>query len=160
MFSVICVSVLEAVVFSAISFLGTSSSKILSICSSRSSHAISSARMTSPSYSESSGTASLEYKKNQPAHPKISTTRRNERTFIICFLYYFGYIIPKNLFFSTLMLKKIVSSTVSQILGKILTALVSIFLLALLTKYLSPELYGQYNRVYNYLAFFTFFADL
>jgi len=58
------------------------------------------------------------------------------------------------------MLKKIVSSTVSQILGKILTALVSIFLLALLTKYLSPELYGQYNRVYNYLAFFTFFADL
>jgi len=58
------------------------------------------------------------------------------------------------------MLKKIVSSTISQIFWKILTAIISIFLLALLTKYLSPELYGQYNRVYNYLAFFTFFADL
>jgi len=58
------------------------------------------------------------------------------------------------------MLKKIASSTVSQILWKVLTAIISIFLLALLTKYLSPELYGQYNRVYNYLAFFTFFADL
>ncbi|MDD5769934.1 MAG: oligosaccharide flippase family protein [Candidatus Gracilibacteria bacterium] len=58
------------------------------------------------------------------------------------------------------MLKKIASNTISQILSKVFTAIISIFLISALTKYLSPEMYGQYNKIYNYLAIFTFLADL
>lgn len=58
------------------------------------------------------------------------------------------------------MLQKIASNTFSQILSKALTAFISIFLLGLLTKFLPTEWFGQYNKVYNYLAFFAFFADL
>jgi len=58
------------------------------------------------------------------------------------------------------MIKKIASNTISQILSKIVTAIISIFLISALTKYLSPEMYWQYNKIYNYLAIFTFLADL
>ncbi|MGE4444405.1 MAG: oligosaccharide flippase family protein [Candidatus Altimarinota bacterium] len=58
------------------------------------------------------------------------------------------------------MFKKIASNTIAQILSKFLTAFISIFLIGVLTKYLSTEMYGQYNKIYNYLAFFAFFADL
>ncbi len=58
------------------------------------------------------------------------------------------------------MFKKIASNTIAQILSKFLTAFISIFLIGVLTKYLSTEMYWQYNKIYNYLAFFAFFADL
>lgn len=58
------------------------------------------------------------------------------------------------------MFKKIASNTIAQILSKFLTAFISIFLIWVLTKYLSTEMYWQYNKIYNYLAFFAFFADL
>lgn len=58
------------------------------------------------------------------------------------------------------MLKKVASNTISQILSKVFTAIISIFLISSLTKYLSPEMYWQYNKIYNYLSIFTFLADL
>ncbi len=58
------------------------------------------------------------------------------------------------------MLKKVASNTISQILSKVGTAIISIFLISSLTKYLSPEMYWQYNKIYNYLSIFTFLADL
>jgi O-antigen/teichoic acid export membrane protein len=58
------------------------------------------------------------------------------------------------------MLRKIASNTISQILSKVFTAIISIFLISSLTKYLSPEMYWQYNKIYNYLSIFTFLADL
>jgi O-antigen/teichoic acid export membrane protein len=58
------------------------------------------------------------------------------------------------------MLKKIASNTLSQILSKALTAIISIFLIGILTKYLSTTLYGEYNKLYNYLSIFAFMADL
>lgn len=63
-------------------------------------------------------------------------------------------------FYQYMMFKKVASNTFSQIFAKMLTAFISIFLLWILTNYLSTELFWQYNKVYNYLAFFAFFADL
>lgn len=58
------------------------------------------------------------------------------------------------------MLKKIASNTFSQILSKAITALLSIMLIWILTKYLSTTLYWEYNKLYNYLSIFAFLADL
>lgn len=58
------------------------------------------------------------------------------------------------------MFKKIASNTISQIFSKVFTAIISIFLISILTKYLSIEMYWQYNKIYNYLAIFWFLADL
>jgi len=54
------------------------------------------------------------------------------------------------------MFKKIASNTISQILSKAGTAIISIFLISLLTNYLSLELYGLYSKVYNYIGIFVF----
>lgn len=56
--------------------------------------------------------------------------------------------------------KKIASNTIAQIISKALTAIISIFLIGILTKYLPQELYGSYNKVYSYLGIFAFLADL
>jgi len=56
--------------------------------------------------------------------------------------------------------KKIASNTLSQILSKVGTAVISIFLISMLTKYLPIELYGLYSKIYNYLWIFAFLADL
>lgn len=56
--------------------------------------------------------------------------------------------------------KKIASNTLAQVISKALTAGISIFLIGILTKYLPIELYGSYNKVYNYLGIFAFLADL
>ena len=56
--------------------------------------------------------------------------------------------------------RKIASNTLAQILSKAITALISIFLIGILTKYLPIEQYGSYNKVYNYLGIFAFLADL
>ncbi len=58
------------------------------------------------------------------------------------------------------MLKKIATNTISQILSKASTAIISIFLLSILTNYLSIELFWLYNKVYNYLSIFAFLADM
>lgn len=58
------------------------------------------------------------------------------------------------------MYKKIASNTIAQIFSKILTAIISIFLIGILTKYLPIELYGSYNKIYSYLWIFAFLADL
>lgn len=58
------------------------------------------------------------------------------------------------------MYKKIASNTFAQILSKILTAWISIFLIWILTKTLPVELYGSYNKVFSYLWIFAFLADL
>jgi len=46
------------------------------------------------------------------------------------------------------------------VFSKIITAIISIFLIGILTKYLPIELYGSYNKVYSYLWIFAFLADL
>lgn len=58
------------------------------------------------------------------------------------------------------MFNKIASNTIAQIVSKAITAFISIFLIGILTKYLPIELYGSYNKVYNYLGIFAFLADL
>lgn len=58
------------------------------------------------------------------------------------------------------MFKKIASNTIAQIGSKVWTALISIFLLSILTNYLSLELFWVYSKVYNYLGIFAFLADL
>ncbi len=58
------------------------------------------------------------------------------------------------------MLKKIASNTLSQILSKVFTAIISIFLIKALTTYLSVDEYGLYNKIYSYLGIFAFLADL
>lgn len=58
------------------------------------------------------------------------------------------------------MLKKIATNTISQLLSKFLTALISVFLIKALTNYLSVEEYWLYNKIYSYLGIFAFLADL
>jgi len=58
------------------------------------------------------------------------------------------------------MLKKIASNTFAQILSKVGTAIISIFLISILTNYLSIELYWLYLKIYNYIWIFVFLADL
>ncbi len=58
------------------------------------------------------------------------------------------------------MLKKIVSSTISQIISKLITSIISIFLLSLITNYLTVELFGIYNKIFNYIFIFAFLLDL
>ncbi len=58
------------------------------------------------------------------------------------------------------MFKKIASNTISQILSKAGTAIISIFLISLLTNYLTLELYWLYSKIYNYIWMFVFLADL
>ena len=58
------------------------------------------------------------------------------------------------------MLKKIASNTFAQILSKVGTAIISIFLISILTNYLTIELYWLYLKIYNYIGIFVFLADL
>ncbi|MBF0913372.1 oligosaccharide flippase family protein [Candidatus Gracilibacteria bacterium] len=52
------------------------------------------------------------------------------------------------------------SNTISQIISKAGTAIIAIFLISVLTNYLTVELYGLYSKVYNYVGIFVFLADL
>lgn len=58
------------------------------------------------------------------------------------------------------MFKKIASNTISQILSKVFTAVISIFLISLFTNFLPIEMYGLYSKIYNYIWIFVFLADL
>lgn len=56
--------------------------------------------------------------------------------------------------------RKILSNTAFQILGKAVTAGLSIIVVKLITGYLGTVGYGQYTTVYEFLAFFGIVADL
>ncbi len=56
--------------------------------------------------------------------------------------------------------KKIYTNTIAQIAGKIATALISIFMIKILTNYLDVAGYGLYSKIYNYLSIFAVIADL
>lgn len=56
--------------------------------------------------------------------------------------------------------KKIYTNTIAQIAGKIATALISIFMIKILTNYLDIAGYGLYSKIYNYLSIFAVIADL
>lgn len=58
------------------------------------------------------------------------------------------------------MFKKIASNTISQIFSKVATAIISIFLISMLTNYLPVDKYGLYSKIYNYSSIFVFLADL
>ncbi|MBP6981198.1 oligosaccharide flippase family protein [Candidatus Gracilibacteria bacterium] len=56
--------------------------------------------------------------------------------------------------------KKIYSNTIAQIAGKLITALISIFMIKILTNYLDISGYGLYSKIYNYVSIFAVIADL
>lgn len=56
--------------------------------------------------------------------------------------------------------KKVYLNTAAQIGGKIATALISIFLIKILTGYLDIAGYGLYSKIYNFLSIFAVVADL
>ena len=58
------------------------------------------------------------------------------------------------------MFKKILSNTFSQIFSKIATWVIAIFLISILTNYLSVDMYWLYSKIYNYTWIFVFLADL
>lgn len=58
------------------------------------------------------------------------------------------------------MLKKIASNTLAQVFSKVITAIITIFLLGLITNYFTIELYWSYNMIFNYIFIFAFLVDL
>lgn len=56
--------------------------------------------------------------------------------------------------------RSVYTNTIAQIAGKVATALISIFLIKILTNYLDVEGYGLYAKIYNYLSIFSVIADL
>lgn len=58
------------------------------------------------------------------------------------------------------MYAQLASNTLAQILSKVVTALLALVLIAVLTRTLPIELFGAYNKIYNYFAIVAFLADL
>jgi O-antigen/teichoic acid export membrane protein len=58
------------------------------------------------------------------------------------------------------MFKKVLTNTFSQTFSKVATWIIAIFLISILTNYLSVEMYGLYSKIYNYTGIFVFLADL
>ena len=56
--------------------------------------------------------------------------------------------------------RKILSNTAIQVSGKIFAALISVFIVKLITNFLGVEGYGEYVSIYEFLAFFGILADL
>ncbi|HBA44806.1 TPA: hypothetical protein DEG21_04850 [Patescibacteria group bacterium] len=56
--------------------------------------------------------------------------------------------------------KKVYFNTIAQLAGKFSTAFISIFLIKILTNYLSLDDYGLYSKIYNYLSIFAVIADM
>lgn len=54
---------------------------------------------------------------------------------------------------------KVAYNTVVQIIGKVITTLISLVLVGALTRYLGVAGYGQYTTIFAYLAFFGVLAD-
>lgn len=55
--------------------------------------------------------------------------------------------------------KKVAKNTVAQIIGKALSTVLGLFSLALITRHLGPEGFGDYTTIITFLGFFAVFAD-
>ncbi len=55
--------------------------------------------------------------------------------------------------------RKVLTNTAVQILGKVITAVISIAIIKLITVYLGRAGYGEYTTIYEFLAFFGIVAD-
>ncbi len=55
--------------------------------------------------------------------------------------------------------KKIAYNTLMQVIGKIGSTVLGLFSLALITRHLGPEVFGEYTTVITFLGFFAIFAD-
>lgn len=55
--------------------------------------------------------------------------------------------------------RKVFYNTAIQIVGKVITTIISLFLVAALTRYLGVSGYGQYTTIFAYIGFFAVFAD-
>ncbi len=55
--------------------------------------------------------------------------------------------------------RRVAYNTIVQIIGKILTTIISLFLVAALTRYLGVSGYGQYTTIFALTQFFAVFAD-
>lgn len=55
---------------------------------------------------------------------------------------------------------RVYTNALAQLAAKASTALISVFLIRILTNYLSIEGYGLYSELYNYLSLFAVVADL
>lgn len=55
--------------------------------------------------------------------------------------------------------RKIAFNTIVQVVGKVITTLISLVLVTALTRYLGVSGYGQYTTVFAYIAFFGVIAD-
>ncbi|OGD56655.1 hypothetical protein A2V71_03485 [Candidatus Berkelbacteria bacterium RBG_13_40_8] len=55
--------------------------------------------------------------------------------------------------------RKVAYNTVIQVVGKIITTFISLFLVAVLTRYLGVAGYGQYTTIFAYVGFAAVFAD-
>ncbi len=82
---------------------------------------------------------------------------KNPPFWLSFFFFYTEENIPHPLFVAT---KKIYSNTIAQIAGKLITALISIFMIKILTNYLDISGYGLYSKIYNYVSIFAVIADL
>jgi len=56
--------------------------------------------------------------------------------------------------------KKIAHNTLVQIIGKIISTILGLLALALITRYLGPEIFGDYTTITTFLTFFAVIADL
>lgn len=56
--------------------------------------------------------------------------------------------------------KKIAHNTITQIAGKIISTVIGLFSLALITRYLGQDGYGEYTTITTFLTFFAVIADL
>jgi len=56
--------------------------------------------------------------------------------------------------------RKIAYNTIVQIIGKAIVTILSVFITILLTRYLGPSGYGQYNIAITFVGFFVVLADL
>jgi O-antigen/teichoic acid export membrane protein len=55
--------------------------------------------------------------------------------------------------------KKILSNTLWQIIGRLVTAFIGILSIKLITNFLPTDIYGQYTTIFEYIGFFAIAAD-
>ena len=54
---------------------------------------------------------------------------------------------------------KIAHNTLIQVVGKVISTLLGLFSLALITRYLGPNGFGEYTTITTFLTFFAVLAD-
>lgn len=55
--------------------------------------------------------------------------------------------------------RRVAYNTIIQVVGKVITTIISLFLVAALTRYLGVSGYGQYTTIFAFTQFFAVFAD-